>query len=58
MAHLLGDKPCPNCGTMMQRGSGYFSSDYKCAVCEREYNSGLQLLAPRSQWGEETGEVF
>lgn len=24
--------------------------------CERDYNQSGQLLAPRSQWGEETGE--
>lgn len=24
--------------------------------CGRDYNSGGQLLAPREQWGEETGE--
>lgn len=24
--------------------------------CGRSYNSGGQLLAPREQWGEETGE--
>lgn len=29
-----------------------------CDRCERDYNSGGQLLAPRSQWGEETGEAF
>lgn len=26
--------------------------------CGREYNASGQLLAPRSQWGEETGEQF
>lgn len=26
--------------------------------CGREYNWAGQALAPRSQWGEETGEVF
>ena len=25
-------------------------------VCERDYDSWGELLAPRSQWGEETGE--
>jgi hypothetical protein len=25
--------------------------------CGRDYNWGGQLLAPRSQWGEETGET-
>lgn len=27
-----------------------------CDHCGREYNGAGQLLAPRSQWGEETGE--
>ena len=27
-----------------------------CEVCESDYNSSGQLLAPRSSWGEETGE--
>jgi hypothetical protein len=26
--------------------------------CGTEYNGGGQQLAPRSQWGEETGERF
>lgn len=26
--------------------------------CGRDYNSCGQLLAPRSQWGEETGEAL
>lgn len=26
--------------------------------CGREYNGSGQLLAPREQWGEETGEYF
>jgi hypothetical protein len=29
-----------------------------CDVCERDYNMSGQLLAPRSQWGEETGEAW
>lgn len=28
----------------------------ECDVCGREYNGSGQMLAPRSQWGEETGE--
>jgi hypothetical protein len=28
-----------------------------CDRCGRDYNSAGQLLAPRSQWGEETGET-
>lgn len=27
-----------------------------CTNCDRDYNSSGQELAPRSQWGEETGE--
>jgi hypothetical protein len=27
-----------------------------CEACGRDYNMSGQLLAPRSQWGEETGE--
>ena len=27
-----------------------------CEVCSADYNGSGQLLAPRSQWGEETGE--
>lgn len=29
-----------------------------CEVCGTEYNSAGQRLAPREQWGEETGERF
>lgn len=29
-----------------------------CEDCGRDYNSSGQLLAPRSQWGEETGETL
>ena len=28
-----------------------------CDKCHRDYNSSGQLLAPREQWGEETGET-
>ena len=30
----------------------------ECFSCGTEYNGVGQMLAPRSQWGEETGEVF
>lgn len=30
----------------------------ECDGCGTEYNGGGQRLAPRSQWGEETGERF
>lgn len=29
-----------------------------CERCERDYNSAGQELAPRDQWGEETGEYL
>jgi len=46
------------CGSWMPRGSGYFPTDYKCTICDKEYNSSGLCLAPREQWGEETGEQF
>lgn len=30
----------------------------ECEKCHTEYNGSGQKLAPRSQWGEETGETF
>jgi hypothetical protein len=47
-----------HCGNVMVQGSGYFQTDYLCSKCGKEYNSAGQRLTPRSQWGEETGEVF
>jgi len=29
-----------------------------CDNCDADYNSSGQRLAPRSQWGEETGESY
>lgn len=34
-----------------------FGRDYDCERCGRAYNSGGQELAPREQWGCETGET-
>lgn len=34
-----------------------FGADYACPRCGRDYNSAGSLLAPREQWGEETGET-
>ena len=34
-----------------------YGQDYCCDRCPAEYSSGGQRLAPRSQWGEETGET-
>lgn len=32
-------------------------SDFECLRCGNAYNSAGQHLAPRSQWGKETGET-
>lgn len=32
-------------------------SNVECEECGREFNSGGQLLVPRSQWGDEAGET-
>jgi hypothetical protein len=49
---------CKRDRTEMVRGSGYFPTDYRCENCGTEYNGAGQILAPRYQWGEETGEQF
>ena len=36
----------------------YSSWANECEQCGTEYNGAGQRLAPRAQWGEETGEVF
>ena len=43
-----------NCGAKLFLHSSWAN---ECG-CGREYNGSGQLLAPRAQWGEETGEVF
>lgn len=43
------------CGSEVELNSSWANS---CEKCNREYNMGGQLLAPREQWGEETGERF
>ena len=52
------EKKCPKCGDIMTRGSGYFETDFQCQICGAEYDSNLNRLAPRRQWGKETGENF
>lgn len=57
VAYENGERPISIacvCGFMLDHpGAG---RDAVCS-CGREYNSGGQLLAPREQWGEETGET-
>jgi hypothetical protein len=43
------------CGEEMERHIP--GADVECDKCHREYNSSGQELAPREQWGEETGET-
>jgi tRNA(Ile2) C34 agmatinyltransferase TiaS len=45
---------CPCGGRMDYAGPG---RDAECPRCGTEYNSAGQTLAPREQWGEETGET-
>lgn len=44
-----------DCGRRLLMESAWST---ECRACGREYNGSGQLLAPRSQWGEETGESF
>ena len=43
---------CDNCGNQVEL-SGFTNT---CERCGSDYNMGGDLLASRSQWGEETGE--
>lgn len=45
---------CKRCGKGRVYLDGFTNT---CPVCEADYNWSGQLLAPRSQWGEETGET-
>ena len=42
------------CGAHLSLWSGWAN---ECDKCGAEYNGSGQALAPRSQWGEETGEL-
>lgn len=44
-----------DCGSKIELWSSWAND---CPKCHREYDSGGTLLAPREQWGEETGEIF
>jgi hypothetical protein len=44
-----------DCGARVHLGDSWAN---ECGRCGREYNGSGQLLAPRSQWGWETGEEF
>lgn len=46
---------CNNCRASVELYNSWASS---CDNCHTEYNGSGQELAPRSQWGEETGESF
>ena len=44
---------CVRCHTEVELYDAFLSS---CDHCGADYNGSGQLLAPREQWGEETGE--
>lgn len=44
-----------DCGNQLEKERP--GADLDCDKCGRSYNSSGQLLADRSQWGEETGET-
>lgn len=43
---------CDDCGEHLMLTNGWLNT----CECGADYNGGGQRLAPRSQWGEETGE--
>lgn len=43
---------CDRCGAWLELWDAFLTT----CECGADYNGGGQLLAPRSQWGEETGE--
>ena len=43
-----------SCGAQLVCDDGFLNT---CDRCRRDYNGAGQLLAPRDQWGEETGET-
>jgi len=49
-----------SCGAevVLELPSKYYSCDVNTCDCGKDYNGSGQLLAPRSQWGEETGETY
>ena len=47
------DIRCGKCGRYVAIDPGAFTSSCDCGT---DYNWNGTLLAPRSQWGEETGE--
>lgn len=46
-----------DCGATIHTSDYRPGADMQCNRCGREYNSAGQALAPREQWGEETGET-
>jgi hypothetical protein len=52
--YLIDLKQC-HCGMILHLYSNWAN---QCPRCKAEYNGSGRRLAPRSQWGEETGESF
>ncbi len=47
-----------DCGARVTAHRGSWMGVHTCDRCGRDYNSAGQELAPRHQWGEETGESY
>lgn len=45
---------CPDCRAEVHCSNGWANG----CDCGTEFNGSGQTLAPRAQWGEETGETF
>ena len=46
---------CARCHSQVELDDAFLST---CGKCGADYNGSGQLLAPREQWGEETGETL
>lgn len=57
-AYGPAELPCTNCGSPLDPANvvDQHFGDIECPNCGTLHNSGGQRLAPKSQWGEETGE--
>jgi Zn finger protein HypA/HybF involved in hydrogenase expression len=53
VVHTERSLPCKVCGHKVTLWDSFLNT---CENCGTDYNGCGQVLAPRSQWGEETGE--
>ena len=52
---MYKEMKCKACGGVVTITNGWANS---CSDCDTEYNGAGEALAPRGQWGAETGESF